>query len=205
MYSYEIIDLARKRDVLRLSIEVIRQNIHSSNLEISNKPSIGCRSSILLIHSRYVYTNIDGKKVFKMEKFMELEEFVKKNLREYSSRRSDAFWALLIGLTGVLGLIAINIPRLRDIKKRVKRMVDEDGDMVYVTMSSEGLMIPLLKISRSNYKIIIFSSLASALKIAGYYIIRLTYPDSYSSWEEALGLEQDPRIEVISEPDRLVS
>ncbi|MEN2973948.1 MAG: hypothetical protein ABDH32_00005 [Candidatus Caldarchaeales archaeon] len=187
-----------------MSLEVIHQNIPSSNLEISYSTPIGYRSKILLIHSRSVYVNIDNKRVFKIEKFMDIEEYVKRGLREYVARRSDTFWALLIGLTGLIGLIAFHIPRLRDLRSRIRRMVDEDGDRVYVFMSREGLMIPLIKISTANNKLVIYSALASALKIAGYYIVKFVYPASYVSWEEAIGLEQDPKIEIISEPYRVV-
>lgn len=192
--------LIHKRKMQKLIIEVLNRDIESCDLEISYSSPPGYKSRILLIHSRYVYTGANSKKIFKQDKFMDLEEYVKKGLREYVTRRSDLFWALLIGLTGVIGLLAINLPKIRNIVNNVKKMIDEDGDLVYVLRHRMGLIIPLLKISIDSNEMVIFHGLAFSLKVAGYYIVRVTYPDGYASWEDALGLEQDPKIEVISEP-----
>jgi len=188
---------------MKLIIEVVKRDIKSNSLEISYDCSPGCKSRILLIHSRYVYRYIDGKKIFKHDKFMDLEEYVKNGLREYVAKRSDVFWALLVGLTGVVGLLVVSLPKIRNLISRVKKMIDEDGDPVYLLLPREGITIPLLKISSNNNRVVIFPWLALSLKIAGYYIVRLTYPDIHASWEDALGLEQDPKIEVVSEPIQL--
>jgi len=200
MYLKELATLANKKNITKLVIEVVRRNIKSNSLEISFDCSPGCKSRILLIHSRHVYKNVDGKKIFKHDRFMDLEEYVKNGLREYVPRRSDVFWALLVGLTGVIGLLVVSLPKIRNLISRVKKMIDEDGDHIYLLIPREGITIPLLKISNNNNKVVIFPWLALSLKIAGYYIIRLTYPDMYVSWEDALGLEQDPKLEVVSEP-----
>jgi len=205
MYVEKLTDLANKRNISKLVIEIVSKEIKSTNLEISYGGSPGYKSRILLIHSRYVYRNIDGKKIFKQDRFMDLEEYVKYGLREYVNRRSDVFWALLVGLTGIIGLLVISLPKIRNFINKVKKMIDEDGDLVYLLISREGVIIPLLKISKDNNKIVIFSGLALSLKIAGYYIVRLSYPDTYTSWEDALGLEQDPKLEVVSEPAQLGS
>lgn len=205
MYVEKLTDLANKRNISKLVIEIVSKEIKSTNLEIFYGGSPGYKSRILLIHSRYVYRNIDGKKIFKQDRFMDLEEYVKYGLREYVTRRSDVFWALLVGLTGIIGLLVISLPKIRNFINKVKKMIDEDGDLVYLLISREGVIIPLLKISKDNNKIVIFSGLALSLKIAGYYIVRLSYPDTYASWEDALGLEQDPKLEVVSEPAQLGS
>ena len=205
MYVEKLTDLANKRNISKLVIEIVSKEIKSTNLEISYGGSPGYKSRILLIHSRYVYRNIDGKKIFKQDRFMDLEEYVKYGLREYVNRRSDVFWALLVGLAGIIGLLVISLPKIRNFINKVKKMIDEDGDLVYLLISREGVIIPLLKISKDNNKIVIFSGLALSLKIAGYYIVRLSYPDTYTSWEDALGLEQDPKLEVVSEPAQLGS
>ena len=205
MYVEKLTDLANKRNISKLVIEIVSKEIKSTNLEISYGGSPGYKSRILLIHSRYVYRNIDGKKIFKQDRFMDLEEYVKYGLREYVNRRSDVFWALLVGLTGIIGLLVISLPKIRNFINKVKKMIDEDGDLVYLLISREGVIIPLLKISKDNNKIVIFSGLALSFKIAGYYIVRLSYPDTYTSWEDALGLEQDPKLEVVSEPAQLGS
>jgi len=115
-----------------------------------------------LIHSRYVYRNIDGKKIFKHDRFMDLEEYVKNGLREYVARRSDVFWALLVGLTGVIGLLVVSLPKIRNFISRVKKMIDEDCDLVYLLIAREGITIPLIKISNNNNKLVI-SPLASII------------------------------------------
>jgi len=205
MHLEELTTLANKKNVTKLIIEVVRRDIKPNSLEISFECSPGCKSRVLLIHSRYVYRNIDGKKIFKHDRFMDLEEYVKNGLREYVARRSDVFWALLVGLTGVIGLLVISLPKIRNFISRVKKMIDEDGDSVYLLIAREGITIPLIKISNNNNKLVISPWLALSLKIAGYYIVRLTYPDINVSWEDALGLEQDPKIEVVSEPIQLES
>ncbi len=205
MQLEELSSSINKRNLQKLILEIVNNNIRSSDFEISYTSMPGYKSKILLIHSRYVYRGLDGKRFFKHDKFMDLEEYVKKGLREYVAGRSDVFWALLISLTGVIGLLIIIIPKIRSIVNKVKKMIDEDGDIVYMLMHGKNLTIPLLKTSIANNKILVFNGLALSLKIAGYYIVRLTYPDSYVSWVEALGLEQDPKIDVISEPFQTVS
>lgn len=195
-------ELARRRDVLRLSLELARLNLGGGGLEIKLEPPEGWKSVVLLIHSRHVLTNIDGKRVFRPDRLMELEEYVRRGLREYRARKGEAFWALLIGLTGVVGLLAANLPELLGLRRRarIKRWLDEEGNLVYMASGPGGLMIPLLKVNRDGKHVLVEPALALALRSSGYYLVKLTYPEGYVSWEEAVGLEADPRLEVVMEP-----
>lgn len=113
-----------KRNLRKLILEIVSNDIRSGDLEIPYTSMPGYKSKILLIHSRYVYRGLDGKRFFKHDRFMDLEEYVKKGLREYIARRSDVFWALLIGLTSVIGLLIINIPKIRSIVNK-KEVISE--------------------------------------------------------------------------------
>ena len=162
------------------------------------------REVLLTIHSKYVLENTDGKKIFKPGRFEELETFVRKGLHSFPHYRSEVFWALLIGLAGVFGLIAAYVPEILRLKSRarIKRWIDEEGHTIYLASVKE-LMIPLLKLSRDRRIIIVEPALVSALKYSGHYLVKLSYPAGYASWEEAIGLEADPKLEVVMNPEQL--
>ena len=103
----------------------------------------------------------------------------------------------------MMGLIfAWAIPRFRiwREKSKVNRFMDENGDIVYIAKSHEGRMAHLISVSSERNWFIIHEPMASAMSKMGHYVIRLTYPASAISWREVLGLEIDPKVEIILDP-----
>lgn len=58
----------------------------------------------------------------------------------------------------------------------------------------------LISVNSDRKWYVIHESMASAMSKMGHYVIRLTYPTSAESWREVLGLEIDPKVEIILDP-----
>lgn len=196
--------LAKQKRLVDLSIALLNLKILPiSEMEISLQNYGDLREVLLVAPKGKVLTMPDGRKIFHTNSLMELEEFVDSGMRRVKRVQNDVVWAILVGLFGLFGLIFGSLPSLFPIKKdkaKIRRWIDERGNIVYVAEDSSGALAQLLLASfdRRYYKI--YQPLVNALKLGGYYLLKFTYPADATSWREVLGLQIDPEIKVIIEP-----
>lgn len=196
--------LMKKKRIADLSIAMLKfQVLPRKEIKITINNDELTKQVILIAPKESVLFMPDGRRVFIPHKLNELEIYVKSGLRTIRTIQNDNLWALLVGLSGMLGLIfAWAIPRFRiwREKSKVNRFMDENGDIVYIAKNSEGRMAHLISVSSERNWFIIHEPMASAISNMGHYVIRLTYPASAISWREVLGLEIDPKVEIILDP-----
>ncbi len=196
--------LEKKNRVVDLSVALLKfQVLPRGPVEISSAENELEKQVILVAPRGSVFLMPDGRRIFAPKRLMEIEEYVKGGVRSVRSIQNDTLWALLIGLSGILGLaFAWSMPRVKiwKDKAKIRRFIDENGDIVYVAQSPDGEMAHLLSVGsdRRHYKI--HEPLSNAMSKTGHYILRFTYPSSVVSWREVLGLEVDPKVEIMMEP-----
>lgn len=194
----------KKKKIADLSIAMLKfQVLPKKEIDITINDNELTKQVILIAPRESVLLMPNGKRIFIPNKLNELEEYVKSGLRTIRTIQNDSLWAILIGLSGMLGLVfAWAIPRLRMWRDRTKvnRFMDENGDIVYIAKNHEGRMAHLISVNSDRKWYIIHESMASAMSKMGHYVIRLTYPASAVSWQEVLGLEIDPKVEIILDP-----
>jgi hypothetical protein len=196
--------LVKQKRLIDLSITLLKLKILPiKEIEINLQNYEDVREVLLVAPKGKVLTMQDGRKIFHINSLMELEEFVDNGMRRVRRVRSDVVWAALVGIFGLFGLIFGSLPPLFSIRKdkaKIRRWIDEKGNIVYVAEDPSGSLAHLLLASfdRRYYKI--YEPLASTLKLGGYYLLKFTYPASASSWQEVLRLQIDPEIEVLLEP-----
>lgn len=196
--------LTKKNRIVDLSVALLKfQVLSRSAVNISREETESEKQVILIAPRGSVFIMPDGRRVFTPNRLAEIEEYIKGGLRSIRTIQNDALWATLVGLSGLLGLIfAWIVPRLplRKDKAKIKRFLDERGDIVYMAKSPSGNLTHLITVGSDRMRYLIHEPLASAISKMGYYVIRLTYPATATSWREVLGLEIDPKVEILLDP-----
>ncbi len=198
--------LTSKNRTVDLSIALLKFQLLSRNAVNINREDTEYEKQVILISPRgSVLIMPDGRRVFNLNSLTEIEEYVKSGLRKIKTIQNDFLWALIVGLSGLAGLILAKIiPRLhlRSDKAKVIRFIDEIGDIVYIARSPDGNMAHLLTVDVDKRRYRIHEPLANSICRMGHYLIRLTYPASALTWKEVLGLEIDPKVEIIIDPTK---
>lgn len=196
--------LTKKRRIADLSIAMLKfQVLPRNEIEITRNDNELTKHVILIAPKESVLIMPDVSRVFIPNRLSEIEEYVKGGLRSIKTIQNDTLWALLVGLSGMLGLVfAWAIPRVRFFrdKSKINRFMDENGDIVYIAKSPDGRLAHLISVGSDRKWYLLHESLASALSRMGHYVIRLTYPATATSWREVLGLEIDPKVEIMLDP-----
>jgi hypothetical protein len=197
-------NLQKKNRIVDLSVALLKfQILNQDAVEITSEENKLEKQVILVAPRGSVFLMPDGRRIFTPNKLTEIEEYIKGGIRSVRTIQNDALWALLVGLSGMLGLaVAWLMPRLRISrdKAKIKRFIDEVGDIVYIAKSPDGGMAHLLSVSSDRRFYRIHEPLTNAMIKTGHYVIRLTYPASVASWRELLGLEVDPKVEIMMDP-----
>ncbi len=196
--------LEKKNRIVDLSVALLKlQVLPRGPIEITSQEDELEKQVILVAPRGSVFLMPDGRRIFTPNRLMEIEDYLKVGLRSVRSIQNDLLWALLIGLSGLLGLlVAWSMPRVkigRD-KAKIKRFIDERGDIVYVARTPDGEMAHLISVGSDRRHYRIHEPLSNAMFKTGHYIIRLTYPASVVSWKEVMGLEVDPKVEIMMDP-----
>lgn len=196
--------LTDEKRLVDLSVALLKfQVLPLKEIEVDLLAEHAQRQTLLVAPRGKVLLMPNGRRVFDPGHLMELEEYVRNGLVPSTTVRSDAVWALLVGLLGIFGLFGGWLPgwiaKHRN-KARVKRWIDETGNTVYVAKDPSGLMVHLLAFRGDRRRMTLFQPLTNTLLKTGHYVLRLTYPTSLTSWHAALGVEMDPQIEVILDP-----
>lgn len=196
--------LTKKDRIVDLSVALLKFQVLPKDAVDIPRVDTELEKQVILVAPRgSVFLMPDGRRIFTPNRLAEIEEYGKGGLRTIRTIQNDALWALLVGLSGFFGLVfAWMMPRLpigRD-KAKVKRFIDERGDIVYVARSPDGGMAHLLTVASDRRRYLIHEPLSNAICKMGHYVIRLTYPASVASWREVMGLEVDPKVEVILDP-----
>ncbi len=196
--------LEKKNRIVDLSMALLKfQLLPRGSVEITSYEDELEKQVILVAPRGSVFLMPDGRRVFTPNRLMEIEDYTKGGMRSIRTIQNDLLWALLIGLSGLVGLlVAWSMPRVKigKDKAKVKRFIDERGDIVYIARGPDGELAHLLSVGsdRRHYKL--HEPLSSAMFKTGHYIIRLTYPASVVSWKEVMGLEVDPKVEILMDP-----
>ncbi len=196
--------LTKKNRVADLSVALLKFQVLSRDaIDISREDTDVDKQVILVAPRGSVFIMPDGRRVFTPDRLAEIEEYVKEGLRTIRTVQNDSLWAVIVGLSGLIGLIFTwTIPRIpigKD-KAKIKRFIDDRGDIVYIAKSSDGGMTHLISVGSDRKHYLIHEPLASAISKMGHYVVRFTYPASVSSWKEMLGLEVDPKVEIMLDP-----
>lgn len=197
-------DLTKRNRLIDLSVALLRFQILPRNATSITRYENEMEKQVILVAQRgSVFIMPNGKRIFSPDKLIEIEEFAKNQFRIFRSIQNDALWALLVGLSGFLGILFVwMIPRIplgKD-RSKVKRFIDEQGDIVYIAKSPDGSMAHLLSVSSDRKNYLIHEPLTNAICDTGHYVVRFTYPASVATWKEMLGLEVDPKVEVMLDP-----
>lgn len=132
----------KKKKIADLSIAMLKfQVLPKKEIDITINDNELTKQVILIAPRESVLLMPNGKRIFIPNKLNELEEYVKSGLRTIRTIQNDSLWAILVGLSGMLGLVfAWAIPRLRMWRDRTKvnRFMDENGDIVYIAKNHEG-------------------------------------------------------------------
>jgi len=197
-------NLTKRNRLIDLSVALLRFQILPRSATSISRYDNECEKQVILVAQRgSVFIMPNGRRIFTPNRLIEIEEFAKNQFRIFHSIQNDALWALLVGLSGFLGIIfAWMIPRIpfgKD-QSKIKRFLDEQGDIVYIAKSPDGGMAHLLSVSSDRKNYMIHEPLANAICDTGHYVVRFTYPASVATWKEMLGLEVDPKVEVMLDP-----
>jgi hypothetical protein len=199
-------NLSKSNRIIDLSMALLKFQIlprHPINITRQDREK---EKQVILVAPRgSVFIMPDGRRVFTPNRLAELEEFTGEGLRSIRTIQKDVIWATLVGLSGIFGImLAWILPRIRfrKDKAKIKRFLDENGDIVYMARHPEGNLTHLLTVGSDRIRYLIHEPLASSLARMGFYVILLTYPSSATSWREVLGLDIDPRVEIIMDPNK---
>jgi hypothetical protein len=196
--------LEKKNRIIDLSMALLKLKVLPRGpVEITAQEDKLEKQVILVAPRGSVFLMADGRRIFTPNRLMEIEDYIKGGMRSVRTIQNDLLWALLIGLSGLVGLlVAWSMPRMKiwKDKAKIKRFIDERGDIVYVAQGPDGEMAHLLSVGSDRRYYRIHEPLSNAMFKTGHYIIRLTYPASVVSWKEVMGLEVDPKVEIMMDP-----
>lgn len=196
--------LAREKRTVDLSIALLKfQLLPMSPIEVSLDAEE--QKQIVLIAPRgraLILPN--GRRIFDPNALVDIEDHVRRGFRQIKHLQNDMAWATLVGLSGVFGLafesfLSSLFSRRKD-KAQVRRWIDERGNAVYVAKDSNGMMAHLMAVGFDRRYYMLYEPLVNALLKTRHYVLRFTYPATATSWQQALGLEVDPQIEVLLDP-----
>jgi len=198
--------LSKSNRIIDLSIALLRfQILPKKAVNIIRQDNEKEKQVILIAPRGSVYIMPDGRRVFTPNRLSEIEEFMNGGLRSIRTIQNDVIWATLVGLSGMIGLIfAWVLPRIsfRKDRAKIRRFLDENGDIVYMARQPEGNLTHLLTVGSERIRYLIHEPLSSSLTKMGFYVILLTYPASTTSWREVLGLDIDPKVEILLDPNQ---